>query len=94
MEDEFQMKVTEVYAEPASQKDEKLMGGLKMSWNTEEGRLFCRWVDSPKDEKRDLSNPNVPASHTLTGFRLRAASANESARDTRSSRSDMRAQTV
>jgi hypothetical protein len=53
------MKVTEVYAEPASQKDEKPMGGLKMSWNTEGRQLVCRWVDSEKSEKRSQQASSV-----------------------------------
>jgi len=36
---------------------------LKMSWNTEEGRLVCRWVESEASEKsvdpiRNLLRPS------------------------------------
>jgi hypothetical protein len=78
MEDEFLMKVTGVCADPAPQQGEQQMRGLKMSWNTEGGRLVCRWVDSKKGEANNLACPRVPASRTLTGSRVRAASGNES----------------
>lgn len=29
------------------------MQALRMSWNTESGRLVCRWVESEEVEKRD-----------------------------------------
>jgi hypothetical protein len=80
------MRVTEICADAASQQDEKQMGGLKMSWNTERGRLVCRWVDSQKDERPNLSLPKVPASRTLSGSRARAASVNGSVPGARNSR--------
>jgi hypothetical protein len=46
------MRVTEVCADPAPQQSEKQMGGLEMSWNTEGGRLVCRWVDSQRRFER------------------------------------------
>lgn len=57
MEDEFLTRVTEICADPASQQSEKQVGGLEMSWNTEGGRLACRWVDSPEGEKRNYHGP-------------------------------------
>jgi hypothetical protein len=61
MEDEFLMKVTEVCADPASQQGEKQMGGLKMSWNIEGGRLVCRWVEL----QRVRTQPVMPQSSGL-----------------------------
>ena len=80
------MRVTEICADAASRQDEKQMGGLKMSWSTERGRLVCRWVDSPKDERHNSSFPKVTASRNVSGSRARAASVNGSVSGARNSR--------
>jgi hypothetical protein len=35
------------------------MRTLKMSWNTEEGRLVCHWVESEEGEKPHADSPTA-----------------------------------
>jgi len=52
-----------------SLKGEKQMRTLKMTWNTEEGRLVCRWVESEENENSDTVLMGLAQSGACDGTR-------------------------
>lgn len=48
------------------------MRTLKMSWNTEEGRLECRWVESQDREKFDADLTRLARFGVSCGKRARS----------------------
>jgi len=45
------------------------MRTLKMTWNTEEGRLVCRWVESEENENSDTVLMGLAQSGACDGTR-------------------------